>query len=338
MTLIYHLTMMQFKYKGFYIDRTTLPNLVVDKILSSSDFGILKKDLNYLNSQRILKGREASLEIQKLLTKSNSPVLISRFGTTEAEVLVRALKNPKKPISPALISNLYYLSGVFPQSQDEARAFASTYSEAAKEIDLLGVRCSARERNFWRLERQVARLVTIPKLMDISVLTPFTISDPWVNSLHAKKVLVIHPFSESIQKQFKKKNKLFESSSWLPDFNLVVYRPSQTLGNNSKNFLGETWHSVLNRMNSEISEIDFDLALVGAGAYGLPISSAIKKSGRSVVHVGGSLQLLFGIKGKRWNSESTELGLTKYSTDDWVNPVETERPDGYHEIEGGAYW
>ena len=50
----------------------------------------------------------------------------------------------------------------------------------------------------------------------------------------------------------------------------------------------------------EISEIDFEIAIIGAGAYGLPLGAFIKKIGRQAIHLGGATQILFGVRRARW--------------------------------------
>ena len=55
-------------------------------------------------------------------------------------------------------------------------------------------------------------------------------------------------------------------------------------------------------MVKEIEKKDFDIALIGAGAYGMPLAYKIKKMGKKAIHIGGSLQCLFGIKGSRWEA------------------------------------
>lgn len=49
-------------------------------------------------------------------------------------------------------------------------------------------------------------------------------------------------------------------------------------------------------MKDEIDKRDYDIALIGCGAYGFPLAAHIKRSGKKAVHLGGALQLLFGIK------------------------------------------
>ena len=52
-------------------------------------------------------------------------------------------------------------------------------------------------------------------------------------------------------------------------------------------------------MEERIGKIDFDVALLGCGAYGLPFAASIKRMGKKAVHLGVATQILFGIKGKR---------------------------------------
>ena len=53
-------------------------------------------------------------------------------------------------------------------------------------------------------------------------------------------------------------------------------------------------------MKAQIDKEDFDICLIGAGAYGFPLAAYVKRKGKKAVHLGGALQLLFGIKGSRW--------------------------------------
>ena len=52
--------------------------------------------------------------------------------------------------------------------------------------------------------------------------------------------------------------------------------------------------------------------------------------------LGASVQLLFGIRGARWES-SPEL-RPMLANPAWVRPAESERPEGFKTVEDGAYW
>jgi hypothetical protein len=76
---------------------------------------------------------------------------------------------------------------------------------------------------------------------------------------------------------------------------------------------------------------EFDLALIGAGAWSLPLAARIKKSGRAAIHTGGETQLFFGIKGSRWNHEN-------FYNPSWVSVLPEETPAGRHKVDDGCYW
>ena len=75
-----------------------------------------------------------------------------------------------------------------------------------------------------------------------------------------------------------------------------------------------------------MDKIDYDIALIGCGAYGFPLAAYAKKTGHQAVHIGGSLQLLFGIKGKRWEKSGCYTIHCNYEdllkNPAWVRPSE----------------
>lgn len=96
------------------------------------------------------------------------------------------------------------------------------------------------------------------------------------------------------------------------------------------------WFCALDYMKKEINKKDFDIALIGFGAYGLPLAAHVKRMGRKSVHMGGILQFLFGIKGKRYVEESHKT--SKYINGYIVSPPDTDKPKKSNLVEGGCYW
>ena len=85
----------------------------------------------------------------------------------------------------------------------------------------------------------------------------------------------------------------------------------------------------------EISKYDFDIAIIGAGAYSLPLAAYVKQLGKIAVQMSGSTQILFGIKGKRWEQIPE---ISKFFNENWIRPSEDETPKGSTKVEGGSYW
>ena len=77
------------------------------------------------------------------------------------------------------------------------------------------------------------------------------------------------------------------------------------------------------------------MAIIGAGAYGLPLAAHVKRLGKKAVHLGGATQILFGIRGKRWDEMPF---FQKLYNEHWVRPLPSEVPKDYQRVEGGCYW
>jgi len=99
-------------------------------------------------------------------------------------------------------------------------------------------------------------------------------------------------------------------------------------------------------MKREIEKQDFDICLIGCGAYGFPLAAHVKKIGKKAVHMGGSLQLLFGIRGKRWEvydphyEQPGNVFIHYYGlpNENWVRPSNNEKPENHSKVEDSCYW
>jgi len=89
-----------------------------------------------------------------------------------------------------------------------------------------------------------------------------------------------------------------------------------------------------------IDDVDFDVALVGAGAYAPVLASHIKQKNKSVITTCGATQLFFGVKGKRWSKNNAKH--CEVFNESWIYPVDEDIPTNlkfFEAFEGGnAYW
>lgn len=88
-------------------------------------------------------------------------------------------------------------------------------------------------------------------------------------------------------------------------------------------------------MKKQMDSREYDIALIGCGGYGLSLAAHAKRQGKKAVHIGGALQLLFGIMGRRW--EGLDFP-TKPRFENWVRPLPEETPGKQERVEGGCYW
>lgn len=293
----------------------------------------------------------------KLLTdlfSDDKPCYVGRIGTTECAVLVNYLTVHSKdgyfrkslnyvtddtrfPFwdHPRLADNLCTFSGFFSSAKggvkiSDVEKFAELYLTAIPTMDVCG-RFSYPEK-FLPFSSNC-------KMVQLESLYPFFVKNPWMKVLEGKNVLVVHPFKDTIISQYKNHRKqLFENTDTLPDFNLDVIKAVQTLAGEKSRF--NSWFEALDYMKEEIAKRNFDFLITGCGAYGLPLAAFAKSLGKKALHLGGGTQLLFGIKGKRWEGRyhGDDTRFADLFNEFWVYPSENEKPKNANKVEGGCYW
>jgi hypothetical protein len=299
--------------------------LVVKKSLG------IYKPKQYLVSNRIHTALQGNSKIyESIRYKSKEGVMISRFGSAELEAVINYLEiknNSALVWDDKVKKDIYVSAGVFPISEPILERFSETYLKSIQNIDILGV---------WYLREEdkiIKDYCPNAYLAELGALEPYYFKFPWSRVLKGKKILVVHPFEKSIKKQYSIRERLFKNERVLPDFELKTFKSVQSFAYNEVEF--KDWICALDWMKKEISSIDFDVAIIGCGAYGLPLAAYIKELGKVSIHMGGATQLLFGIKGKRWNAFPAVL---KMYNNYWANPLPEETPDSASSVEGGCYW
>ena len=150
-----------------------------------------------------------------------------------------------------------------------------------------------------------------------------------------KRVLVINSKVELMKSQAAKFSDLFPDSGISAAFpeRLTYLKSSDTYPGHEP---GASWSETFQQLCNSVDQIDFDLALLGCGCYGLPLCDHIfSMRRRSAFYVGGFIQLLFGILGKRWLSREREKA---FFNDHWIRVPAEMVPTNAEHFEGGAYW
>lgn len=216
-------------------------------------------------------------------------------------------------------------AGFFGFGEDSLRRFAQMMVKSIMDMDLCGAWL-----NEYLLKDKFSENVQFCKLED---LEPYDYEMPWSQALKGRKVLVIHPFAESIKAQYARKDSIWPDKEVLPDFELITIKAVQSLGGAKTPY--KDWFEALEAMEAQMDSIEYDVALTGCGAYGLPLAAHAKETGHIGIHLGGPLQILFGIKGKRWDNIPE---VAKFYNDAWVRPLPEETPSCHSSVEGGCYW
>lgn len=228
-------------------------------------------------------------------------------------------------------------AGFFPNTEENLCRFSEMMLEDSAGIDILGSWIPD-EKQLSAFQPESMKKVLLP------FLEPFFAERPWTSALAGKKVLVVHPFAELIESQYARRESLFNTADMLPEFELQTLKAVQSIGGVAPGF--DSWFDALEYMKSEIDRRDYDICLLGCGAYGFPLAAHVKRSGRKAFHLGGALQLLFGIRGRRWEDPMqgvADWGLplgsyTKLMNENWVRPGDELKPSGAAGVEGGCYW
>ena len=256
-----------------------------------------------------------------------APFLVARLGSVESRLLGEVIYGDSN-WSRKTLREAHRNAGIFPVDSTALSKVAACLQDGLSRVDLLAQ---------WQSPYQTRLIIDLlPKASlrcDLSSVEPWWMAVPWTIALVGKKVLVVHPFALTIQHQYLKHEDLFHDPAVLPPFDLITLRPPQTLGCETEGF--GSWMEALDHLTAQVREIDFDVALIGCGAYGLPLGAAIKAMGKPSIHLGGALQLLFGIRGRRWEAMPKYAALMN---DSWVRPSQDETPVAANKVDGGCYW
>lgn len=282
-------------------------------------FKIDYRDLNVVSE-------EEGNRLIKTMFLEGKPAFVARGGATEMRCIGEYLENHK--FSSKISSEISTLSGVFPNDEVTLKNFCELYMSAIESADIVSLWGVGAE------SKVVHQRCSKAKYTELHALEPYYFDDPWSAALEGKKVLVVHPFKKSIEEQYRKRELLFPEKNVLPVFEtLECIQAVQSIAGENTNF--ETWFDALEFMKSEIARKDFDVAIIGAGAYGLPLASYCKEIGKQAIQMSGATQLLFGIKGKRWDNHPV---ISKFYNEAWVRPHQSETPTQQKKVEGGSYW
>jgi hypothetical protein len=289
--------------------------------------------------QGTLSFKEADVLLNRLFSGSK-PLMIARFGAGELNILVNYFYR-KNTFSNTLdyithktdyygwdemaIDQFCNNAGFFPRDYSLIEKYVELCLEDMKQLDVLG--------SWLDLEPFFNKQLKTVTKVGLQSLEPYLSPEPFSKQFQNKKVLVIHPYQHTIESQYKKHELLFSDKRVLPDFTLITMKAVQSIAGSDTDY--KTWFDALDVMKKQIDAIDFDIAIIGCGAYGFNLAAHVKRKGKQALHLGGATQILFGIKGKRWE-DIPEISCL--FNEHWVRPSEDEKPKNFVSIEEGCYW
>lgn len=269
---------------------------------------------------------QAGNDLARQAIQRGGPFLFARCGATEMRTVADWQQNGGH-FADRTRQEIRALSGVFPTNDDTLGRFCERYVACAQSADLLAL---------WDVgaEREVIRGCRGTTFAKLRALEPYYHQNPWSSALAGKKVLVVHPFKDTILRQYARREALFPGTAILPEFaSLTVIRAVQGLAGQETGYV--SWFDALDAMARQMDAADYEVAIIGAGAYGLPLAAHARDTGHTAIQMSGATQLLFGIKGKRWDDHPI---ISTLYNDAWVRPAENEGIPNREAVEGGSYW
>ena len=285
-------------------------------------------NLNEAQSQEWIAGALARRE----------PSAIGKVGTCELlalEYLDRYIRLPwpRNASWARPAERLFHTAGVFPVRRDIYQRWAGVYREAVRELDFVaqwqppGSFLDAYEQAF--LNRD------LPKAVRGSFVGLEPVGAAWLRPLAELRWLVVSPFCETIKSQLPKLSLLNVFHGVGPDRLAEAARSCRFVPCPQLPYMvppmHRDWFEGVEELKKAMTKQEFDVAIIGAGAWSLPLAAHAKTLGKIGLHLGGTLNLLFGIRGGRFDDRG-------FYNDHWIRPVNSERPSNFGLMEKGAYW
>ena len=277
------------------------------------------------------------------LLNHEGPCAIGKIGTTELMGLEYAdrriqLPWPKSASWYRPAHRLFMCSGVFPVQKKTFWGWAETYRNTLGKMDLLGQWQPA--GSYLAVYEDACLRTYAPQARRCggALVSPLKPLASWIGELTRFRWLVVTPFPKTARSQLPKLanlgiypestgtnlTRLAKTTAFLPSPPFAYMVPPQD----------PDWMAALNRLCREMETQTFDLALIGAGAWSLPLAVHAKSLGKKAIHLGGVTQLLFGIRGERYEQSEIYLAENK----NWQRPLPEETPPNHRLMENGAYW
>lgn len=264
--------------------------------------------------------------------RSGEPFSYCRYSYTEMDIMIRSVTQSLFGI-PATKS-IKWLD-IFASQGESNSTGAGKYTElmsrAFMEADLVGIWNNLHMGDALLEIQDVKRDLYITEAMSVEA---YCFNKPWTMALEGKKVLVVSPFSEAVMHQYPNRKKIWGDKEVLPEFSLYTEDSVWYYAGKRDERFGD-WFEAYDFLYDRIMEHDFDIVILGCGYFGFPLAARIKKAGRQAVHMGGATQLLFGIKGKRWDNIPH---ISKYYNEYWIRPDEKLKPVDDKNLDDGCYW
>ena len=188
----------------------------------------LKYIRRVISGKTILDVQESNAVIREMIS-SGKPFCLVRYGATEMNAWEKS-KEVELGISSEMeqlaVDTLQRQSGFFPADVALMPRFQKLMEDCSRDIDALAIFNTQMED--YMLKKYIPKDATVVRARSLDCFRMGG-QEPWSMALKGKRVLVIHPFADSIQKQYARREKLFDDPNILPEFELHTIKAVQTI-------------------------------------------------------------------------------------------------------------
>lgn len=282
---------------------------------------VVRQREKFLLPDSSLVGIEEGVDhIRDTLSKA-TPSAIAKIGSGEL-YLYRWFRKGSASREKACkkATGIAHSSGFFPDTQEACGRFADVFEDRIRGLSTIALWRNAGEAKTVLALNPEATYVQTPSLFN------FYREDErfqWTPALAGKRVLVISPFEASIQDQYAKRSQIWRHEKILPEFELKTLKTPLSAWLSPSPY--KDWFDGLEDLENKMANIDFDVALIGAGAWSLPLAVQAKRLAKIGIHLGGAMQVLFGIIGGRWIQQNNPH-LIGQMNETWTQPSADESP------------
>jgi len=206
-------------------------------------------ELDRLRYPAYFQGRFSPDEANLLLynrLRDGVPLFAGKLGSVESRVLGehRYRQRWQSHFNSRTRLQAHQNSGIFPVDDSALAATAEELWAAMRSIELLGC---------WPVEYQARLMMDLPQLpqrCEMPDLEPFFYPLPWTAALEGKRVLVLHPFLRSLERQWGRRQELFPGRPVLPLFDPVFVASPMTVRGAVHGYI--SWQSALDQLWQQV--------------------------------------------------------------------------------------
>lgn len=229
--------------------------------------------------------------------------------------------------------------GSFPDTDEYLDATGQAFAQSVLGLDFLAVHASSLSNAL------LSGRCVKPQILDFGDLepnrdSPYLAVKCYLPDFRGKKVLLVTSparllASRANQRDFENTWRSIGCPWFEPHSVEPLAFPSMFDERTHDMFLSS--QELLEDIGEQLAQRDFDVALIAASSLGIPIAERVKNLGKIGLSLGGHLQVLFGVQGKRWR-ENPEWQKT-YVNEYWINMPHELRPiTSKWLVDDGAYW